>query len=133
MSSGTRGLREGFLIKIVQRRGRANKAMSISFCMNIFVALIIARSVRPAVHFISPRELCICLSVYIYIFSLFLSVGLPCPGSISSVPPRIEFTSFSGFALFLVSNAARWTCRRSGKDSSVLSHPCVKTSPCRAK
>ena len=67
-----------------------NRAMSISFCMNIFVALIIARSVRPPVHLISLHILYVCLHVYmlrhiyIYIYIFFLLHRSPLPRSISA-------------------------------------------------
>ena len=90
-----------------------NRAMSISFCMNIFVALIIARSVRPPVHLISLHILYVCLHVYmlrhiyIYIFFFFAPSLSFASEYFSGVSSRIKFTSFNEFALFLGLNAAR--------------------------
>ena len=79
--------------------------MSISFRMNIFVALIIPRSVRTfcAFNFV-PRIIyattCICVYVYIYIYIYFFfaPLHLPCPTRLLS---RIKFTSFDLFREFI--------------------------------
>ena len=119
-----------------------NRAMSISFCMNIFVALIIARSVRPPVHLISLHILYVCLHVYmlrhiyiyIYIFFFFFcSIALLCLGVFQRGFFSNQIYEFQRIRFISRIECSSLNVRRSRKDWSSLSYPAWKILSRRAR